>query len=415
MVYHSTPHEVFYSSECSTSIEWSGNALKVKEFAEGSGYAVRVIKDKRVGFTYTEEAKNINNAIKLAEKIAKFSHPSDFSFPTNNKFAQVKTFDKNTASLDEKSLKDILDELKGAALRHTKRTRIILNSGQVRTELMNSEGLKCGYDSTLFSLYVEAMNDDGFGFESHSSISAPIDVVTFGTSAGKMAHAMKGAKKLENGKYTIVFSADAFSQLLSILLPSFSGDWQRRKVSRIYDATGKKIFDKALSLYESPSAAGVNIRPFDDEGIASRTFPLIEDGVVKNFMYDREIAALAKVPHTFGCCVRPSYEAFPSIGHSNLVIKQGDWTNLEDELKECLLVHSIHGVHTANTTTGDFGVEANIAFYIKNNVSTPKRGFMISGNVFSMFSSIEAIEKSTTTHHDLTCPRMAFSGLQVVG
>ncbi len=409
------PHEIFYSNERSISLEWSGNALKVKEFSDKQGYGVRVLKNKKVGFAYTEQEEKIDEAIKKAEEISKFSPSSDFSFQPQTKFEHVKTFDKHVALLDEKLLKEILDELKDAALKYAKRTRIILTASQRKTSITNSEGLSCGYNKTLISIYIEAMKDDGFGFLSYSGIKIPLDIYGIGTKAGEMACAMKSAKKIDSGNYMVVFSADAFHQLLSILLPSFSGDWKRRRISKLCGNEGKRVFDEKFSLYESPLVDASNTRPFDDEGCPSHNFPLIEEGVVKEFMYDRETAALVGLSNKMGCCVRASYEALPSAGNSNLVIKGASWTNLEEELKECLVVHSIHGVHTANTTTGDFGVEANIAFHIKNGKPAPKRGFMISGNIFSLLSSIEGIEKNALVYHNIFYPRMAFRDVHVIG
>jgi PmbA protein len=411
------PYEIFYSNERCISLEWSGNALKVKEFSEAVGYGIRVIKNRRVGFAYTENSKKIDDAIKNACEMARFSPVSNFSFQPPTRYEKVETFDKKVFALDEKSLKEILDEIKEAALKHAKMTRIIAEACNGKTSIENSEGLDCSYESTLLSIYVEAMNDDGFGFAAFQSRYMPTDdeIAELGTNAGIMAKTMKGAKKLEAGKYTVVFSPEAFKQMLAILVHSLSGDWKRRKISRLYNMQGKRVFDKKFSLYEKPKAKASNIRPFDDEGVPSRELELIRNGVVKNFMYNREIAALANIPsNRCGCCVRATYDAFPGIAPSNLVIEGGEYNSFEEELRNCLFVHSIHGTHTANLTTGDFGVEVNVAFYLENGRKMPKKGFLITGNVFSLFSSIYDIEKKAITYDNLISPRIAFRDVQVV-
>ena len=65
-------------------------------------------------------------------------------------------------------------------------------------------------------------------------------------------------------------------------------------------------------------------RPFDDEGVVSRALPLIQAGVVRNFMYDLQTAGLAKTEST-GAASR-SLASQPAISNSNLVIEPGDIT-----------------------------------------------------------------------------------------
>ena len=74
----------------------------------------------------------------------------------------------------------------------------------------------------------------------------------------------------------------------------------------------------------------------------------------------------------------------------------------------------MHGSHTANATTGEFGLDVTVAFLVEKGKHTPVRGFMLSGNVFEMFANIEAVEKEVHVLGGLVVPRMAFNGLKIV-
>ena len=155
---------------------------------------------------------------------------------------------------------------------------------------------------------------------------------------------------------------------------------------------------------------GVNSQPFDDEGIPSEKITLIDKGTAKNFIYNVEVASLEGVKDN-GKCSRPSYAAMPGIGFSNIVVDTGDLSEDEGDIS----VVSFHGSHTANTTTGDFGIEVNSAFLTKNGKREPIRDFMITGNIFKLFKNIYGIGKRQRKLGTFFAPRIAFSDVQVVG
>jgi predicted Zn-dependent protease len=138
----------------------------------------------------------------------------------------------------------------------------------------------------------------------------------------------------------------------------------------------------------------------------------VDRGRVASFMFDRETAALAKEGWS-GACSRETYDHPPTIGQSNIVVSGGDRKDLSD-LGRHLEIHSMHGSHTANATTGDFGLEVTVAFLVDKGKRTPVRGFLLSGNVFDTFADIEAVEKDARVLGGLVAPRIAFKGLKVV-
>ncbi|HID72759.1 TPA: TldD/PmbA family protein [Candidatus Micrarchaeota archaeon] len=343
----------------------------------------------------------------------RFSPESKFSFAEKSKYPKLDTVDKKVAGMDAAELKAVLDQVRDGAEKYSPLSRVILSVEKEDTSLENTRGLECSSERTEMSAYAEVMDGNGSGFEQYASNSLIKDPVEMGASAAEMAKAMRHPGKPPPGEHTVVAEPETLSSLLDVLLPSFSGDWERRKISKLCGKRGKKMFSKSFSLADDGLHPGLGARPFDDEGVPSRKRPLVQKGVVKRFTYDRETAALAK-KKTDGHCNRTHYSMPPVSGVSNLVVPPGTHTNLVDELKSCIVVHSAHGSHTANVTTGDFGLEVTIAFLKKGKKMLPVRGFMLVGNVFDLFNSIEAIEKKQETYGSLITPRIAFRGLRVV-
>jgi len=406
-------YEVYHLESSGISLSFSGGQIKSREYEVDNGYGVRVLRDQKVGFGYCERSAGLKKAISTARTISKFSPKSKFSFAEKSKYPKVNMYDKSVADMESRELKDILDQVRDTAEKYSSLSRVILSSEKESTSLENTRGLSGSYDRSELSLYAEVMDGNGSGFATHASNFMIDNPCEFGLKAAEMAKAMRHPKKPKTGKHDVIVTLETLSSLLDILLPSFSGDWERRKISKLCGKRGKKLFHKSFSLCDDGKHEGLATRPFDDEGVPSKKRSLVQDGVVRQFTYDKETAALAK-KNSDGHCNRTHYSMPPVAGVSNLVVSPGKYSDLEDELKNCIIVHSAHGSHTANVTTGDFGLEVSIAFQKKGKKIIPVRGFMLVGNVFDLFNNIAGIEKKLEIYGSLISPRIAFKGLRVV-
>jgi PmbA protein len=409
-------HEVYSLSAESISLFFSSGELKTKEMDSSLGYGVRALDKGRLGFAYCQKSDDLKKSVEESKKMSRFSVQSGFSFPPSSSYPQCDIYDPSLSPEDYQSLRGFVDEARDGAESLGGKARVMLGVSRSHASLENTEGFRGEYDKTDFSLYIECMHDDGFGSGYLGSCKRPSSVHDLGTEAAQMASDMRGAKKPESGTYTLVAEPEALMSLLDTLIPSFSGDWKRRGITKL--SSGARLFSEKFSMYEDGLALGTESRPFDDEGTPSKRRPLIENGVVKSFMYDRETSALeARQGGTLGpesgVCSRASYDSAPSIGSSNIVISPGEVTDLGG-LDKFIELHYAHGSHTANPTTGDIGLEASAAFLVEKGKRTPLKGFMITGNIFDMFSNIEGIEKKQESYGSLISPRIAFKNVRVV-
>ncbi len=406
-------HEVYHSESKSISLTFSGGQLKGREHQTDEGYGVRVLKDGKLGFGYCESGKDLKKALSNALFISRFSPETKFSFSEKQRYGKVRNFDRKVAGMSSKELKDVLDQVRDGAEKYSNLSRVSVSTEEERFSLENTLGLKGKYARTELGGYTEVMDGNGSGFAQFSSNFMVRDPTEVGARAAEMAKGMRHPEKMKPGKYTVITSLETLNSFLDILLPSFSGDWERRNISKLCSRKGEKLFAKSFTLEDNGMFEGLAARPFDDEGIPSKKRVLVKAGHFSRFVYDMETAALAKKKAS-GHCNRSHYSMPPVAGISNLIVGTGDYTDLEEELNNYLLVHSAHGSHTANVTTGDFGLEVSVAFYKKGKKTIPVRGFMLVGNVFDMFRSIKGIEKKRQSYGSLIAPRMAFKGLRVV-
>ena len=133
---------------------------------------------------------------------------------------------------------------------------------------------------------------------------------------------------------------------------------------------------------------GLDSSAFDAEGVPSQKTVLIEDGVLKGFLYDSYTAGKDGVQST-GNADRAGYSDVPSVGIRNMIISSPDARDLLAETKG-YKVGGLIGAHTANPISGDFSVEARNCFFVApGEAAKPIRSLMLAGNVFELLKGIE--------------------------
>ncbi|MGV8176574.1 MAG: TldD/PmbA family protein [Candidatus Bilamarchaeaceae archaeon] len=411
-------YELFRKGEQGCFVELVNGVVKTLEQGADSGIGVRVLENGRIGFSYTQDEKDIAGALRTAVKLSRFDPETDFSFQGKARIQKAGTYDKKVAALasDPEELcsiaKQAWDEM------GTPKGNIYLKAGVSRIGVENTSGLDAEYRKTGFYIYANGMQDDGSGRKVHEGIGFPEGknwAGRIGREAGAMARESRNPKRI-SGTHHVMFSHDELLSLLGFMLASFSGNAKRKGTTRL--EPGKRMFDERFSLYDDPLAPASGTCPFDDEGTPAGRKALVEGGTVGGFLYDRETCALAGEGFwNAGACVRGSYASRSGIGASSLVVGKGTDARPEESAGEYVLIESMHGLHTANATTGDFGLEADCAFIVKGGPDgerKPVRGFTVTGNIFNLFNGIESLGRKQRTHSGMLAPGIMFKGIRLV-
>ncbi len=121
--------------------------------------------------------------------------------------------------------------------------------------------------------------------------------------------------------------------------------------------------------------------PFDDEGTPGERTVLVENGILKGYLYDR-LSAMKDGCASTGNGRRESYQTKPIVRMSNTLIAPGetDPASIIREVEQGLLVRKMGGGQV-NTVTGDFVFEVSEGYFIeKGAVGEPVRGATLTGN-----------------------------------
>lgn len=220
---------------------------------------------------------------------------------------------------------------------------------------------------------------------------------------------------METKDMDIVLDYHAAAGLLGTFVSAVNADNVQRGRSMLADKMEQKVLSSNISIFDDGTLeSGLNSSRCDGEGTASEKTTLVENGVLKGFIYDLYTANKGQTKST-GNGSRSSFTETPSVGVSNIVV---DFNNERDlsELKDAILVTDVLGAHTANPISGDFSVEANNAFIIKDGeITAPVKKAMLSGNIFELLKTAEKIKSNVRQYGPFVIPKILVHDLRVVG
>jgi PmbA protein len=427
--------EAFLSVSSGTSIDIERGQIvrSAKRMDEGLG--VRAVYRKAVGFSYTNTLtdKNIEEAAERAFRAARASKPdkSWVHFPSLGKFGEARgTYDRRVADLSSDEMVDVAAVMLGAVEAYDK--RVLAVDGGVGTSLfgeavVNSQGIEACEVGTAVACSVETIARDGADvtpacYEVNAERVYSIDPEAVGTEAARQAVLSLKAKKVKSGTFPVIFAQDALRSLLSYtVINAVKADFVQRERSAFKGKIGEKVASDLVTVYDDGLLeGGLLTRKFDDEGVPCQKTLVIEDGVLRNFLYDSYTANKVDAKST-GNASRSglaSYSSTPTLEASNFTFTAGDRTTEEliEAVDEGLLVYGVQGAHSSNPESGEFSVVATPVWKIKDGeVAGAVQGVMLAGVMFDVLQNVSALGSNVRKLGQLVAPWVRVENVRAVG
>jgi PmbA protein len=381
-----------------TPVRFEANELKQVQTKESFSTALRVIKDGRVGFASASGAITPDALSEMAEDTARFGPEARYSLPPAGPKIKVDIFDPAMEQVTPESMVELGRGLIARLRDHT--PDLYCEGGVTRSlstfHLANTQGLDVTYQRSVFSVSFEGVlarendllfvGDDAFSCQAFSDVSGLVKTMTAQLEQARVLG------RLDSGHLPVIFSPRGVaSSLMSPLAVAFNGKMVVDGASPLRDRKGDAVFSPIFSLHDDstlPLRPGTS--PCDDEGVASRRTPLVEEGVVKGFLFDLQTAALAGAEST-GSGRRTG--GLPGPGLSSLVIAEGD-ASLAEMLKGIssgLLVEVVMGAEQGNLLSGDFTGNVLLGYAIAHGELAGRiKDTVISGNAFQLLGQAAA-------------------------
>jgi PmbA protein len=393
--------EVFSVSSRAIPIQFEANELKQVQTKESSSTALRIFREGRIGFATASGGGDWEALVDMAVETSQFGGPASFQFPSSRDYSEVRIFAPKVEEIAMERMveigRELIDKIRG-------HTPDILCDAQVTRgtssiSFINSQGGEGRYDKSFFSLSLEGIlvRDTDMLFVGDSESSCHPDFIEIDGLADRVIWQLEMAKKkaaVSTKLLPVIFTpVGVASALMSPLMLAFNGKSVLEGASPLKDKLGEQVFDKKLSLWDDATIAyGVGSYPFDDEGVSGRRLPLVTNGVVANFLYDLQTAALASTQST-GNGQRAG-GGFPSPGISSLILGGGDvsFQAMVEGMKEGLIVEQLMGAEQGNILGGDFGGNVLLGYKVENGEIVGRvKDTMIAGNVYQVLKELLGI------------------------
>ena len=417
--------EVFSVSSRTVSVQFEANESKQVQTKESSSLALRIFREGRIGFATASGGGGWEALVDMAVETSQFGSPASFQFPSSRGYSEVRIFDPKVEEIAMERMVEIGKELIAKIRGHTPDILcdVQVTKGTSSISLINSQGGEGRYDRSFFSLSLEGIlvRDTDMLFVGDSESSCRPDFIGIDDLADRVIWQLEMAKEkaaVSTKLLPVIFTPlGVASALLSPLVLAFNGKAVLEGASPLKDKLGEQVFDKKLSLWDDATVAyGVGSYPFDDEGVPSQHLPLITNGVVTNFLYDLQTAALAGTQSTGnGRRVGGGFPS-PAISSLRLCRSGGDvsFRAMVEDMKEGLIVEQVIGAEQGNVLSGDFGGNLLLGYKVENGEIIGRvKDTMIAGNVYQVLKELLGIGQEARwvggilQTPSLYCPRVS--------
>ena len=224
-----------------------------------------------------------------------------------------------------------------------------------------------------------------------------------------------GARKMATCQVPVIFDSETAPSVVGHIFEAVRGDAIYRSASFLTGKLNQKVaHERVTVLDDGLRPGGFGTRPFDGEGIASSVTPVIEKGVLSNYLLNCYTARKLNM-RTTGNASR-GVSGPPGVGPKNFYLVPGPHTPQEicKSVKSGFYVTELIGFGV-NIVTGDYSRGAAGMWIENGEFAYPVEEVTIAGNLAEMLHHIEMVGSDLEFHSAIAAPTLLISGLTVAG
>jgi PmbA protein len=413
----------------SMGLELFEGKVKSTEISNSRGIGIRIFKDSRPGFAFTEKMSReaIAQTVRDALAHTKLTDPVDMDLPGPEPLPALDLKQYNPAleevTLDQ--LKALGLELEAVARAADARIDNIPYLGASRSAGMsivrNSKGVDYHSRSNVVSAGIGVVAKQGeqkkMGVYSNGGRAFAFDAKSMAAKAVERATELLGAESIPGGSYPVVFSNRVAPSILSMFGSPFFAEAVQKGQSRLAGKVGQAIASPLLAIVSDPHIPGApGSHLFDGEGVVTSRLEIVKGGELKTYLYNLESAKKAGVKPT-GSGSR-GYSGKAGTGFSNYIVPKGE-KSVEELLSaypKCLLVTKLEGGSGCSAISGEISIGAQGFWYEQGKRVKPVDKITLSSNFFDMLFLIRGFSgEYSDSFSSVKVPDMLIESMHISG
>lgn len=421
--------EVYLQSGRTLSIEILNSEIETIQEASVAGVGFRVFTGNRMGFSHCNDLSDgtTTETIRKAVAFAKLSSPDENNVLTDDKGSPEISglYDGEINGIPTERKIALATSLEKEALkdpRITKSSGSSYREGETEIFIANSNGIfknsRFSYCSLGVSVVAEKGEQKNTGGEWCSRVffEELLPVNEIGSLAARKAWELLDPVMVKTQRAAVIFDADAGRALLGGIITAVNGERVLQGASFLKESLGKQVASALLTLVDDGTKPkGLASKPFDGEGVPTMKNTIIENGVLKSFIYNVRAARRAGVKST-GNASRGGFSSLPGIGTHNVYVAAGK--NLRNEIiastQKGLLVKEVTG-YGIDPVSGNFSGGVS-GFWIENGkILHPVKGLTIAGRAFEILNAIDIMGNDVDMNRTFATPTFRVAEMQIGG
>lgn len=275
----------------------------------------------------------------------------------------------------------------------------VMGTDWTEIAICNSLGLDVSCRKNMATAYVCAIAKEGDEVKTGAHFWKgqnwnDFDPAAIGKKAAEIAVAHLGAAGMASGRYDAVLEGRVMAALLRVFAPVFYGETVQRGFSLLAGKKEENVAASCVTLRDDPLLEnGYVYAPFDSEGVPCRNKAVIEQGVLKTFLYNLKSAEKDGVSST-GNGFKAGLTSPVKTAVTNFYLEPGKRSR-EELLKEMgsgLLITDITGLHAGtNTVSGDFSLSAEGFLVEGGSIGRPVEQITVAGNFYELLRAVKEV------------------------
>ena len=423
-------YDVYGSTVDETSVQVDQGEPKQVKASQRASVIVRVWnEDGLVGVTTTTDVdpNGISLALQTAADASTFGakeHIPDFSPEATAPITEV-DYETVPASDVQDLIKTLVDAEKAVLDAHPAIVSVPYNGiaqRQIDRFYLNSAGAQRREERSYASLYLYSKTEqEGKKPRSAGAMRVErglpqIDVDACIEETVEKTRSHLDYRAIDSGKYPVVFSAEAFLSLLNAFSNMFNAQsiLDNRSLSTA-ESLGTQVAVPLLTVVDDalhPENVGADT--FDGEGTPTRRLPIIENGVLTNFLHSSGTAKRMGAQPTGHASIGAKVSVDANYYHVMASQPSGQELSL-DTAENVILIDDVQALHAGvNALQGSFSLPFD-GWLVNKGEKVSIDPATVAGDFRELLNSIVHVEAEPEITPGGVCPRIWVESLSITG